>query len=289
MRITNIYMSNPLEQLNQLELKANFTPLERQYFYKLRDELEAIVGGVSIEKLDKPTDVAQARRICAKLEEILKFVQDREMENKIWDEADCSAWLREHELEGEAFEFRDGGLIFRGNLDLSGRDIKCLPDNLHVMGGLKLDGCRSLQYLPCNLRIDETLYSNDCTLLRAVPDDLQVGKSLYLKNCTGLTSLPNSFRVPGDLYLKGCTALVHLPEELSVKGLNVQDCTALINLPDNLPTIIYLNISGCIALLSVPDSLRVDGNVTVRGCSEKIILKIKELKKRGQILAGVIT
>ena len=72
--------SNPLEQLKSLELKANFTQRERQYFYKLRDELEAIVGGVSIEELKKPTDVAQARRIRAKLEEILKFVQKREME-----------------------------------------------------------------------------------------------------------------------------------------------------------------------------------------------------------------
>ena len=73
-------MTNPLEKLKGLELKANFTPPERQYFYKLRDELEVIVGGISIVELKKPSDVVRARKIRAKLEEILRFVQDRKME-----------------------------------------------------------------------------------------------------------------------------------------------------------------------------------------------------------------
>ena len=92
-------MSNPLEQLKGIELKANFTPPERRYFYKLRDELEVIVGGVSIEELNKPTDVVQAKRIRAKLEEILKFVQDREIEAEVWDRERLDSWVKKIELE----------------------------------------------------------------------------------------------------------------------------------------------------------------------------------------------
>jgi hypothetical protein len=196
-------MPNPFEQLKQLELTANFTPLERQYFYKLRDELEAIVGGVSIEKLNKPTDVVRARKIRAKLEEILKFVQDREQD--IGNRERFMTWV---EVSTQKAKFTDEWIA--RNIEFSGRNIICLTD---------LDGFSwELKYLPDNLYVKGKLDLENCDAFRLLPNNLQVAHDLNLNNCAELETLPDGLYVGGDLNLRYCTALKTVPDDLQVKG-----------------------------------------------------------------------
>ena len=267
-------MNNPLEQLKEIELKANFTPRERKYFYKLRDELEAIVGGVSIEKLKKPGDVVQARRIRAKLEEILKFVQDRRLEVEPPREK-FMAWVKESHLERQFsdqwiednFEFSEDKIYCRGDLRLFSVPITYLPDNLHIGGELVLSRCERLSQLPNNLRVDGDLEIKYCTTLSSLPNDLSAGKSVDLTGSSALTKLPDNWQVNGSLSLMACSALVHLPENLSVKG--------------------YLTLSSCTALDRVPPNLQVDGNVEAYGCEFHITYTLRDLRASGRITGKV--
>ena len=207
-------MPNPLEQLNELELKANFTPPERQYFYKLRDELEAIVGGVSIEKLDKPGDVVRARRIRAKLEDILKFVQDRKMKKiEVVDKKSFMEWLRLFDLDEKLtknwidknIEFDGDLVIWKVDPGLFGTQITYLPNNLQVDGALYLDNCGVLKSLPESLRVKGPLWLNDCSELIALSNDLWVEGDLSLQNCSALKSLPETLKVGGRVFASGCS------------------------------------------------------------------------------------
>ena len=219
-------MINHLEQLKALELKANFTPPERQYFYKLRDELEAIVGGVSIEKLDKPTDVAQAKRIRTKLEEILKFVQDREMEKEVWDREMLIDYLRrfnitdnpEKWMADNDVSFSRGGVEFFGSLNLSKVNITYLPDPLIVGMDLILRDCYELETLPTIYGVWGDIDLSHCRKLKNLDNLDGSRRNLNLTGCSGLTSLPDSLYVKESLFLEGCTGLTSLPRGLYVGG-----------------------------------------------------------------------
>ena len=265
-------MPNPLEQLKAIELKANFTPLERKHFYKLRDELEAIVGGVSIEKLNKPSDVAQLKRIRAKLEEILKFVQDREMEVEVWDRERFMEWVEEFHLESKLtdewidknIEFRDDVIVCKNNLILSRTDIKYLPDNLTVNGYLDLSRCTSLVQLPDNLTVMGNVDLRECTALSYLPNTLTLQGDLNLWRCTSLTQLPDNLQIGRNLDLSGCTALTHLPDGLSVKA----SC----------------DLSGCTELKHLPDNLQIGSSLTISVMSTlRLWTEATQLRKRGQI------
>ena len=220
--------SNPLEQLKSFELKANFTPRERQYFYKLRDELEVIVGGVSIEKLDKPGDVAQAKRIRTKLEEILKFVQDRKMKKiEVVDTKSFMEWVEEFNLQEQLseewvdknMEFRDEGIICKGDFSVGSTAISYLPDNLQILDSLDLDGCTRLMSLPDNLKVQGHLSLEGCTGLMSLPESLKVNGSLILRGCTGLTSLPDNITMEADVYVMGVPAeVIAKLKELEKRG-----------------------------------------------------------------------
>jgi hypothetical protein len=188
-------MPSPLEQLKALELKANFTPRERQYFYKLRDELESIVGGVSIAELKKPSDVVRARKIRAKLEEILKFVQDRKIEVDIEKATkDLVAWLKIAHIDGYDFQgdsywedWIENNVEFKGEqIIIKVKKFECqtgltfLPDNLVFLGSLILERCSSINRLPAHLVVKGELNVFACESLVDLPDDLFVGKILVV-------------------------------------------------------------------------------------------------------------
>ena len=265
-------MFSSLEQLKTLELSANFTPRERKYFYKLRDELEAIVGGVSIEKLNKPSDVAQLKRIRAKLEEILKFIQDREMEVEVWGRERFMEWVEEFHLENKLtdewvdknIEFRDDVIICKKDLILSRTDITYLPNNLSVAGYLDLSRCTSLVQLPDNLTVVSNVDLRDCTSLTYLPDNLTFLGDLNLCHCTSLTQLPDNLQIGRNLDLSGCTALTHLPDGLGVKA----SC----------------DLSGCTELKHLPDDIQIGSSLTISVLSTlRLWTEAMQLKKRGQI------
>jgi hypothetical protein len=297
-------MTNPLEQLKGIELKANFTPTERRYFYKLRDELEVIVGGVSIEELNKPTDVVQAKRIRAKLEEILKFVQDREIEKiEVVDKKSFMEWVQLFGLQEKLTEdwinrnikFNDDTIVCKEKLDLTGSDIVYLPNQLIAEHDLCLADCVFLTYLPDSLRnVSGDLDLGHCTSLMSLPQNLtEVNGDLNLRNCTSLMFLPRGLtKIRGHLNLSKCTSLINLPDNLTVHGyVALEGCTSLTHLPDNLRvTYSSLNLTGCTSLTHLSDSLNVvNGYISLNGCIALAYLP-ENLKVAGDLsLVGCVT
>ena len=167
-------MSNSLEQFNQLELSANFTPPERRYFDKLKAEYRELYAGRTLEQIGEE-DVVALRQIEAKIVEIKKFVQDRKMEKEVWDRERLDSWVKNFELEKRLTdEWIDKNISFLEN------------------GAIV---CKCSLYLPG-------------TAITYLPDDLTVKGSLDLYRCSSLTSLPDSLEVGGDLNLFGCSAVV---------------------------------------------------------------------------------
>jgi hypothetical protein len=212
------------------------------------------VGGVSIEALNKPTDVAQARRIRAKLEKILKFVQDRELVEEFWDRKRFIQWINKFHLEdrltdewiNKNVEFSIDGITCKSHLNLSETAITYLPNNLTVEENLILKGCKCLERLPDNLTVKGSLFLESCILLTQLPEDLKLDGALRAAHCTSLTSLPDNLKLGGALILEGCISLEYLS-----------------------------------------DGLIVEGDIEVRGCSAKVVEKADELKVRGQIKRAV--
>ena len=216
-------MTNPLEQLKSVELKANFTPRERKYFYKLRDELEAIVGGVSIETLNKPTDVVQARKIRAKLEEILRFVQDRKIELDLDDEEfidELVSWLKVAHIDSITFEDDDYWKEWIGN--------NIQLENNRIIITTRVFDCRdTLKFLPDNLVFTGTLNLGYCKKLNKLPSGLVVKGELDLRHCKTLTALPDDLLVDGDITVYGLSRSIinkaHLLKERRQIGGEVFD------------------------------------------------------------------
>lgn len=152
----------------------------------------------------------------------------------------------------------DGPLFSVDELYLCDMDIKSLPDNLTVDGGLWLSGT-GITSLPDNLTVTGNLYLDNCTGITSLPDNLTVGEDLDIHG-TSITSLPDNFAVGGSLYLSGCTGITSLPDNLMVgRDLCLDNCTGLTSLPGNLIVGSSLYLRGCIGLTSLPDNLTVAG------------------------------
>jgi hypothetical protein len=93
-------------------------------------------------------------------------------------------------------------LNVKGDLDLSGTNIKELPQGLKVGEDLNLYGCKSLKKLPQGLKVDGVLNLYHCTSLKELPEGLEVDYGLYLSYCTSLKELPQGLKVDGDLDLR---------------------------------------------------------------------------------------
>ena len=306
-----------VEQLKGIELSANFNPRERQYFYKLRDELEAIVGGVSIEKLDKPTDVVHARRIRAKLEEILKFVQERRIETDVVLRELFLNWAREFHLDGwitpewvsQNADFYDNKIFIHDDFSFLGKakDITSLPDNLHcdlglflqgsglkflpdglwVGDSLLLQGSENLEALSSGLYVGGSLRFTGCPKLKSLPPGLFVGRELYVNAATSLVEIPDDLHVGGDFSMKYCSALKYLPRDLTVGGsLNLQGCTSLATLNEGLHVGGDLNL-GFVIATDLPKDFFVGGNVSAYSVPPELLAKLQKAKKQGKILGNI--
>ena len=101
-----------------------------------------------------------------------------------------------------------------GSLDLSGTQIKELPEGLTVGDGLYLSGTQ-IKELPEGLTVGGNLYLS-CTQIKELPEGLTVGGSLDL-SYTQIKELPEGLTVGGWLDLRA-TQIKELPEGLTVSG-----------------------------------------------------------------------
>jgi hypothetical protein len=85
----------------------------------------------------------------------------------------------------------------KGDLDLHGRPIIKLPDNLKKVGGsLHLFGTQ-IKALPDNLKVGGSLNLHG-TPIKTLPDGLNVGRNLDLGG-TQIKTLPNDLKVEGKI------------------------------------------------------------------------------------------
>jgi len=116
-----------------------------------------------------------------------------------------------------------------------------LPENLAIVGDLRLRECTALTALPKGLMVGGFLYLEGCTALTALPEGLQVGWSLYIDRCTSLTELPEGLQVGWGLCLSGCTSLTALPSDLKVGDEIYADESFIQNYPfKEIPKILHL-------------------------------------------------
>ena len=124
----------------------------------------------------------------------------------------------------------NGDLVLVDNINL-----KVLPKDLNVKGGLFLIRCENIKSLPSGLRVRDTLNLRD-TNITELPPDLQFGGSIYLQR-TPIEKLPNNLSVNGDLDLEDCKNITSLPSGLKVRGtLDLRD-TNITELPPDFEVV----------------------------------------------------
>ncbi|MBU1132557.1 hypothetical protein KKC32_04935 [Patescibacteria group bacterium] len=70
------------QNLESLAVKANLSNAEREYFDKLKAELKEILGGKTLDDIERTQDLVLARRVNKKMGQILSFLKSKEVETK---------------------------------------------------------------------------------------------------------------------------------------------------------------------------------------------------------------
>ncbi|MBU1132025.1 hypothetical protein KKC32_02110 [Patescibacteria group bacterium] len=70
------------KNLESMAVNANLSNVEREYFDKLKAELKQILGGKTLEDIEKTQDLVLARRVAKKMAEILEFLKTKEVETE---------------------------------------------------------------------------------------------------------------------------------------------------------------------------------------------------------------
>ena len=104
----------------------------------------------------------------------------------------------------------------KGDLNLYGKPITSLPNNLKYVGGHIVLRGTQIPSLPDNLKYVGGNLSLSNTPIKSLPDNLEVGGNLDLTR-TSITSLPDNLKVGKDLYLEG-SKIISLPDNLKIGG-----------------------------------------------------------------------
>ena len=113
------------------------------------------------------------------IENILNFLkekEDKELPNKWFD------FIKKLELAKEIENHPDGTQYrYEGTLNLINTNIKKLPNDLYVNGGLYLGGL-PIKELPNNLHVTYELSLYNCKQITELPNNLHVGLNLFIRN-----------------------------------------------------------------------------------------------------------
>ena len=188
-----------------------------------------------------------------------------------------------------------------GSINLEGRYIESLPDNLEVKKDLNISNTK-IKKLPTNLKVGGSLYAAGSSL-EFIPDDIMCNKiidvsytpiaslpnnlsldGLNLEMCRNIKELPLGLEIlgflnltassitslPTDIYIEGSldisnTYIKELPDNLELYDLKMYNTTAkhppFEKLPNNLYIYDNLILYNLPHFTSLPDDLKVDGNV----------------------------
>lgn len=163
------------------------------------------------------------------------------------------------DLHGKSVKYLPDNLTVFGDVNLSYAKINNLPNNLIVVGNLNLRGS-NISSLPNNLTVQNDLVLSR-TFVKNIPDDLIVGGCLGL-SFTPITELPDNFKVGTELVMYS-SKITKLPSNLTVgRNLDLSE-TKITELPDDL------TIAGSLFLYSskiskLPENLTVQGTLELR-------------------------
>ena len=112
----------------------------------------------------------------------------------------------------------NGKLVYNDGLYLEGRtDIKELPDNLRILGGLDLRNS-GVTKLPKGLDVECWLEISG-TEIEELPEDTKFGGHLYVRNMKKPFSFQKEMRVNGEVYW-GNTTIKQMPERLYISHID---------------------------------------------------------------------
>jgi len=141
------------KNLETLAMKANLSNVEREYFDKLKAELLQILGGKTLEDIEKTQDLVLARKASKKMTEILNLLKTKEVETKGLIIEDAKNPLAEafkdggadapetidYELNFEELAEMNAAVYEDRGLDLWANEVKKAKENLGKMSLEKLE------------------------------------------------------------------------------------------------------------------------------------------------------
>lgn len=160
------------------------------------------------------------------------------------------------DLHGKSVKYLPDNLTVFGDVNLSYAKINNLPNNLIVVGNLNLRGS-NISSLPNNLTVQNDLVLSR-TFVKNIPDDLIVGGCLGL-SFTPITELPDNFKVGTELVMYS-SKITKLPNNLTIAGSLFLYSSKISKLPENL------TVQGTLELrktniIELPDNLSVGANI----------------------------
>jgi hypothetical protein len=171
------------------------TPEVEEYLFEGLDKMvEKIQNGEDVREDDMEFlgDIKAWLQSTEGMREHLTLRQCRQLLKMAEELHEGKKWI------DETFEFENGKIICKGDLDLRNTPITSLPDNLSVGGYLDLENT-PIKSLPDNLSVEGDLDLRN-TPMTSLPDNLSVGEDLFLQN-TQIESLPDNLSVGGGLVL----------------------------------------------------------------------------------------
>ncbi|MBU1132183.1 hypothetical protein KKC32_02980 [Patescibacteria group bacterium] len=141
------------QNLETMEVKANLSNVEREYFDKLKAELKQILGGKTLEDIEKTQDLVLARKASKKMAEILEFLKTKEVETErliikdaknpfaeaFFDGGADAPETIDYELNFEELADMNAAVYEDRGLDLWAEEVKKAKENLGKMSLEKLE------------------------------------------------------------------------------------------------------------------------------------------------------
>lgn len=165
---------------------------------------------------------------------------------------------REHLLANRRKSIRVSGLLDLRNVKLKRLSASVSCYDLDASGS-------ELTCLPDDIRIESRLIMDNCAKLESLPSQLNCG-AISLRNCNYLKSLPEGLNT-WFLDLSDCRTFSVWPKNATIQRgtLRLRNCIGIQSLPPWLETIAQLDVAGCVQLERIPDQLKVSSWIDIGG------------------------
>lgn len=147
-----------------------------------------------------------------------QFLQDKEgrpkprayivklMEKEQWDKINPEVDLTDEELWREYNFYLYPERLTKeerhyDEINLYGKKLEKLPNNLKVDGFCRIDACHNLKKLSNNIQVGESLIVKNCESLSYLADNIEVADNLTLHNNPNLLRFPRNLKVAKRVFL----------------------------------------------------------------------------------------